>query len=138
MKALNSTKLLLTLLGFALISPGVGRSAGSIPIDDPKLLSYITKSELATTLLDAGLSLNTCEGIRLGRHWRSLAGTRIGPYQCMGSLREKLVTLIIETQVSFIDEQGHPVEDDDAFELAVGVVEKPTFFKLEETLLKHR
>ncbi len=107
-------------------------------MDDPKLQSYFAQSELFATMEDAGLALNSCEGIRLGRHWRHLAGTRIGPYKCLGFLKSKLVTLIIETQVIFLDDQGKPLEDDNAFELAVAVDESPTLFRVEETLLKHR
>ncbi len=107
-------------------------AAGSIPVDDPKLQSYFARSELVSSLMNSGLSLENCQATRLGRHWRYLAGMRIGPYQCTGTLNLKPVNLTIETMVEFLDEFGNRTSDDQAFELATDVIEKPITFKIQE------
>lgn len=113
-------------------------AGGSIPVDDPKIQVFFNQSHALSALVKVGLVLDQCSGVRLGRHWRFLAGERVGPYQCSAHLNGSSITIEIETIIKFFDENGNLIEDDMAFDLATEVVESSGSFSIIETPLEGR
>jgi hypothetical protein len=82
------------------------QAGGSIDPNNQQIKSVVQSSPSMSILINNGVVLRDCVGIRLGSYWTYLSGRRIGPYTCHAEFSNNKFTVLLKTNIQFFDDKG--------------------------------